>query len=369
MALKNTLDPVTVGERLARWLPEALGVRGPVEVTGLEMPSASGMSSETILFDASWDDGAGTRGLVVRVPPEAGLFPDYDIAREARVMTALAEHSAAPVPAVVAHEATGRVLGSEFLLLERVHGNVPGDDPPFVAGGWVVDLSPADRSTMYDSALRAIAAIQAVDPFAVGLDVLARPDGGGTVIDQELDYWTGFYRWAAGGRPSPLIDEALGLLRERRPQRPDEGLVVSWGDARFGNLMFGADHEVTGVLDWEMATLGHPEVDFGYFLFFDRLYSTGIGAPRLSGFPERGAVIARFQELTGRTMADLDWFEAWAALRGAILLLRVGNLMIEHGQLPADAALPFNNPAAHTLAHLLGLTVPDGAAEWITGHR
>ncbi|MCW3039811.1 MAG: phosphotransferase [Solirubrobacterales bacterium] len=370
MALKNTLEPAAVAGRLAAWLPGALGVDGPVEVTGVLLPTASGMSSETLLFDAAWNTNGERvqRGLVARVPPSVGLFPDYDIAREAQVMTALAEHSDAPVPAVLAHERTGEVLGAEFLLLERAYGEVPGDDPPFVSGGWVVDLEPEARATMYDSALRALAAIQRLDPAAAGLSALrhGNPDGG--VLEQQLIYWREFYAWAAGGRANPLIDAALDRLESTKPA--DHGpLVVSWGDARFGNLMFGEDHEVTAVLDWEMATLGPPEVDFGYWLFFDRLYSSGIGAPRLTGFPERDVAIARFAELTGRPARDLDWFEAWAALRGAILLLRVGNLMIEHGQLPADAALPYNNPAAHVLGALLDLPVPDGAAEWISGNR
>lgn len=367
MALKNTLDPGAVGEKLAAWLPGVLQVEGPVAVTDVAMPTASGMSSETVLLDASYGDS--TRGLVVRVPPEVGLFPDYDIAREARVMTALAAHSDAPVPRVLAHETTGDVLGTPFLLVERAYGRVPSDDPPFVTGGWVVDLSPYERARMYDSALRAIAAIQTLDPVATGLGDLQHADLGSTVIDQELEYWRRFYAWAGGDRRSPLIDAAFDKLTASRPTGGDETLVVSWGDARFGNLMFGDDHEVTAVLDWEMATLGPPEVDFAYFLFFDRLYSSGIGAPRLPGFPDRASAIARFEALTGRTMHDLDWFEAWAALRGAILLFRVGTLMIEHGQLPPDAALPLNNPAAHVLGGLLDLPVPEGPAQWITGNR
>jgi len=329
------------------------------------------MSSETVLLDASWADGAErtSRGLVVRVPPDVGLFPDYDIAREAKVMSALAEHGDVPVPRVLAHESTGDVLGVQFLLIERAYGKVPGDDPPFVTGGWVVDLARAERAKMYDSALRAIAAIQTVDPVAAGLGDLRHAELGDTVVDQELEYWRRFYDWAAGERRSPLVDAALEKLAATRPTQPDRTLVVSWGDARFGNLMFGDDHEVAAIFDWEMATLGRPEVDLGYFLFFDRVYSTGIGAPRLEGFPGRDATIARFQELTGHTVTDLDWFEAWAALRGTILLLRVGNLMIEHGQLPPDAALPLNNPAAHVLAGLLGLQVPQGPAAWISGHR
>ena len=50
-------------------------------------------------------------------------------------------------------------------------------------------------------------------------------------------------------------------------------------------------------------------------------------------------------------------------------MLRVGNLMIEHGFLEKDAPLPFSNPAAHVLAGLLELPTPTGDAGWITGRR
>lgn len=367
MALKNTLDAADVGARLARWLPEALHVDGPVEVTGVEIPHASGMSSETVLCEASWS-GAKPVGLVVRVPPERGLFPDYDIAREAKTMSALAEYGDAPVPRVLAHESSAEVLGAEFLLIERHYGRVPGDDPPFVADGWVLALDPAERSTMYDSALRALSGIQRVDPVTAGLSELRRGDASCNVLEEELAYWRAFYGWAGQDRQSPLIEAALERMETTRPVAAEDEVVV-WGDARFGNMMFGSDNEVTAVLDWELASIGPREVDFAYFLFFDRMYSEGIGVPRLAGFPERDIAVARFEELIGRAVRDLDWFEAFAALRGSILLLRVGNLMIEYGQLPEDAPLPVTNPAALVLASLLDLPAPDGEAGWITGNR
>jgi aminoglycoside phosphotransferase (APT) family kinase protein len=370
MALKNR-DPESIREALAAWLPRVLHTGGPIEISDLHIPSANGMSSETVLFDCSWtqDGRRGSRGLVARIPPrEAALFPDHDLGRDLRVMSALAAHSPAPVPAVVAHETTGTVLGAPFALVDRVHGRVPSDDPPFVTGGWVHELTPPRRAALFDNALRAISEVQQADPVALGLTDLLRPELGDSVIDQELAYWRQFYHWAAGERRSPTIEKAFDILTGTRPDDRDPPVVV-WGDARLGNLMFDDDQNVTGVFDWEMATLGRREVDLGYFLFFDRFYSTGMGLPRLDGFPGRQATIARFEELTGHSVTDLDWFEAWAALRGSILLLRVGAVMIEHGQLPPDAAMPVNNPATQVLAALLNLPAPDGEACWIVGHR
>lgn len=371
MALKNTMEPAAVAERLAGWLPGVLGAADGVAVTDVEIPQTSGMSSQTVLLTATWRGSGGTSrtaGLVLRVPPESGgIFDDTDIAREARVMTAVGHHTPAAVPRVLAHEDTGTVLGSPFLLLERAHGQVPGDDPPFVTGGWVTDLTDAQRARMYDGALATVAAIGGLDPSTAGLEDLGRA-GEGDVLDREIAHWKRFYAWASGELSSSTVEQALEILEADRPESPGRN-AVSWGDARFGNLMFGADQAVTGVFDWEMATLGPPEMDLGYFLFFDRMYSTGIGAPRLGGFPDRAAAISRYEELAGHSVNDIDWYEAWGALRGAILLVRVGVMMIDYGFLPPDAAMPVNNPASQTLAALLELPPPDGESGWITGHR
>jgi aminoglycoside phosphotransferase (APT) family kinase protein len=371
MALLNKLDPQMVAERLTDWLPAVLNATSEITVSDVQMPTASGMSSETILFDASWqaDGESKSLGLVVRIPPsDSGLFPDYDIEREARVMAAIARHSAAAVPGVLALDLSGDVLGTPFVLLERAYGRVPGDDPPFVTGGWVTELSAAQRATMFDNALCAIAEIQKLDPDAVGLGDLGHPGTAATPLGREIEYWKSFYTWAAAGKPSATIDAAFQLLEQDVPSG-SEHVVVSWGDSRFGNLMFDDDLRVSGVFDWEMATLAPPEADFGYFLFVDRMYSSGIGLPPMDGFPAREAAIHRIEELLGRPLERIEWFEAWGALRGTILLQRVGNLMIEQGLLPQDADMPFNNPASQVLAKLLDLPAPAGEAGWITGNR
>jgi aminoglycoside phosphotransferase (APT) family kinase protein len=133
--------------------------------------------------------------------------------------------------------------------------------------------------------------------------------------------------------------------------------------------MFGPDQQVTGVFDWEMAAFGPHELDLGYFLFLHRTYTDGLGVPAPEGFPDRAAMVTRYEELSGLTVRDVDWYEAFAGVRGAILLMRVGTLMIDLGALPPDAAMPLANPASYALAALLGLPAPEAESGWITGNR
>ena len=56
----------------------------------------------------------------------------------------------------------------------------------------------------------------------------------------------------------------LAWLRGRQP-RDDGPPRPCWGDARIGNMIF-RDGRCVAVLDWEMATLGPPQMDLGWFL-------------------------------------------------------------------------------------------------------
>ena len=371
MAVINRLDPATVGECLSAWLPGALPGVTDVTVTGVQVSRSTGMSSESILLDAEWSAGGRRerRGLVARVAPaDGGLFDSYDLAREARVMSALAGATAVAVPRVLAHETDRGVLGAPFMLVERCYGQVPPDDPPFTVAGWVLDLPEEQRAALHDGALRVLAGIHTADWRALDLGFLARPELGVTPLDQLWRRWEGFYAWAGRGRTSPTIDAAWEWLGAHRPAR-ESTPVLCWGDARLGNLMFDGEQRVTGVFDWEMVALGPHELDLGYFLFLNRVYTQGMGVPVPAGFPDRDATVARYEELSGLTVRDLDFYEGFAGVVGAVLLMRVGTLMIELGALPPDAALPVANPASAALAAMLDLPAPTAQAGWITGNR
>jgi hypothetical protein len=128
----------------------------------------------TILFTAAWDDG-GTRRtheLVARVEPQTpGLFELPSLAMEFKLPDIPTyRHTDVPVAPVRWVESDPAVLGSPFLVMDRVDGRVPGDDPPFVVGGWVVELAPADRALLFDNAIAVLAGIHALD-----VDALAQP--------------------------------------------------------------------------------------------------------------------------------------------------------------------------------------------------
>jgi aminoglycoside phosphotransferase (APT) family kinase protein len=189
---------------------------------------------------------------------------------------------------------------------------------------------------------------------------LDRPELGDSPLDQELSFYRGYFAWASEGARNQVIESAFEWLESHRPAEVGP-TVLSWGDARIGNMIFADDLSVAGVLDWEMAALGRPEQDLGWWLFMHRQHTEGFGLPHPEGFPTRTEVIARYEDLTGRSVCDLEYYEVLAALRGAVIMVRLARLMIDAGLLPAESEMAQNNGSSRILADLLGLAAPTGA--------
>jgi aminoglycoside phosphotransferase (APT) family kinase protein len=192
----------------------------------------------------------------------------------------------------------------------------------------------------------------------LGLSVLADPGRGLGGLDQQIPHYQRFFENSAAGEPNPTIEAAFDWVKANRPA--EERLVISWGDARLGNMMFGPDQEVTAVLDWELAGLGSPELDLAWWLFFNRHHTEGVGAPPLPGFPSPAEAVARYQELAGYQVQNLHFYEVFAALRTSVMMVRIAQVMTLGGLLPPGSGMAQSNPASQLLAKLLGLPAPEG---------
>jgi aminoglycoside phosphotransferase (APT) family kinase protein len=370
MALKNLIDPTTARARLEQWYADTHPNADHVHIRDLDIPHANGMSSETVLFDVHWTEGTTLRSrpLVARVAPTSGgLFPRYDLTRERRVIDAVKASTTVPVPATIGVEEDTAVLGAPFLVMERLSGRVPSDDPPFTAEGWVLKLTPEERAALYDNALATMAAIHATDVTPLPADTVGHPNNGAS-LPQQLAHCEELYGWTAGDRTHPVLESGLAWVRANLPAT-EAPIGLSWGDARIGNMMFGEDGQVTGVLDWEMASIGEAELDLAWFLFLNRNHTEGLGLPTPSGFPSREQTIARYEQLLDRPLANFHFHEVFAAVRATTIMMRVGTVLIDAGLLPPEAEMPINNPASQLLAKLLDLQVTANTAAWITGNR
>jgi aminoglycoside phosphotransferase (APT) family kinase protein len=320
----------------------------------------AGISNETFLVDVSAP--AGAERLVVRVEPTDFLvFPAYDLARQVRVMRSLAG-SAVPVPRVLWLEQDPRHLGSAFYGMERIEGEVPSEVPPYHAFGPLLDATPERRARVWWSGVETLAAIHDLDWRERGLAFLGAPGDGTAPLDAQLAYWEDYLRWV-GGPAQPVLQAALAWLREHRyvPRR----VALCWGDARLPNLIFH-DDAVVGVLDWEMAFLGDPEADLGWWIFMDWATSEGYGFPRLAGFPGPEETIDRYAALTSARVEHPLWQEVFAALRFGVIMARIAGRLKAIGAPTPTEDFETDNVATQRLAVLLDLPAPGGGRREVT---
>ncbi len=332
--VRTSRDDVALRERLQSWLARQLPASAEPSVSELSSPSGSGMSSETLLFDATWSRGEGGGSFVARMAPaDADLptFPSYDLSMQARVLKLVGE-CGVPVPAVQWVEMDPEPLGAPFFVMERLEGRVPPDVPPYVLSGWVAEATEAERRTLQNETIATIAAIHAIDPEAHDVSFLELPVAGDTPLRRHVQNQRDYYAWAAGSEPSGLIDRAFEALEKDWPE--ETSCVVSWGDSRIGNVMYEGFRPVA-ILDWEMAALGPRELDLGWLAFmhtfFQKIFE-GMGVPGLPDFLRAEDVAAEYARITGCEVPDLRWYETYAAVRHAIIMTRMSERMAHFGQ-------------------------------------
>ena len=267
------------------------GFRGPLRATRFD----GGQSNPTWLLEA-----ASGRYVLRSQPAGALLASAHAVDREFRVLQAL-RGGAVPVAQGLHLCTDTSVTGAMFYVMAHVDGRVLRD-PSLPA------QTPSQRDAHYDAMLRALAAIHSVDVAAVGLGDFGRP---GNYFSRQVERWTTQYR-ASETQPVPAMAALIDALPARCPA--DDGrIALVHGDFRIDNVMFAPDSpDVAAVLDWELATLGHPLADLGYLCMALRL-PRNPALPGLAGLdraalgiPDEPAMLARYAALTGRPLPD-DW--------------------------------------------------------------
>lgn len=257
MPVPDQRDPEVTRAAMQAWLTGRLTGATEVVVEAVQTPASNGFSAETLMFEAAWQEPAVAHRerLVAKVAPTGfQIFPDPRFAEQFRLLEILSR-TGIPVPQVHWHEPDPAVLGAPFYVMSRVDGDVPTDMPPYHTGGWVTEVTPAERERMWWSGLSVLGEVHRLDVSALGLEFVDQPQYGPTGLRQRLTYYEHYLDWAYHGTV-PVAQQALRWLHEHRPKETREPVLL-WGDARIGNIIYSGG-AAAAVLDWEMATLGQP---------------------------------------------------------------------------------------------------------------
>ena len=355
---KESAEIDRVRSALQPWLSSRMPDCSDVKIGKVSAPGESGFSSETMIVDASWlRDGSHEEDrLVFRCRPEGfTVFEHYDMELQFRCMR-MAGEVGVPVPETLWHEPDESILGQSFLVMRAVEGRVPPDSPPYTIHGFLLEATSEQRHEAYFSVLEAIANLHTLNAANSDLAFLDRGRFGKPGLEQELGYYRNYIDWIAEGREQPTVVLAFEQLTASLPD-PSEP-VFSWGDARFGNVMFETDgFRPVALFDWEMASLAPREQDVGWFLFFPKFFSEAVGLPPLDGVPSDAECVAHYEKCAGVELGDIEWWIRWASVRHAAILARLADKNARAG-IEMDGFTFSNNFATRILATLMDLPQP-----------
>ena len=297
-------------DSVGEWFTQNIdGARGPYTFEQL----AGGHSNLTYKVT----DGAGVAYVLRRPPTGAVLATAHDMAREHRIISAVGT-TAVPVAPALGLCTDLEVNDAPFYVMGFVGGVVlDGAEKveAFFPGG-------AQRRSIGDSVIEVMAALHNADPEACGLGDLGRRDA---YLERQLKRWR--TQWEnSRTRDLPAMEQVADALQAHIPPQVGSGIVH--GDYRLGNMMIGTDARIAAVLDWELCTLGDVMADVGFIMNNwaapgePQITTRGLVMPptEAGGFCSRDEFLARYQDLTGRDVSNVDYYRAFQYWRLAAII-------------------------------------------------
>lgn len=292
---------------LSAWLVDELAMAAPVRIEQI----TGGWSNIT-----SFGIAADGRRVVVRQPPSSHVGGGaHDVVREARICSAL-QCTAVPAPEVLAVCGDPAVAPQPFYVMSPMPGEVVRSAE--IASG----VAPADRRQLGLALIDLLADLQAVDLGAAGLGDLRSST---PYVRRQLRRWRA--QWAATGDTSlSAIDHVAARLEDRAADFDGAAEVLVHQDFRFGNVMVVPDPapRISGLLDWELATVGHPLADLGFLgarvQAPEEVLEDGVDPSAVEGYPSFAELVEHYRRRTGVDTADIQTFVAMSAWRWAIIV-------------------------------------------------
>jgi aminoglycoside phosphotransferase (APT) family kinase protein len=300
--------PVLPGARfdeaaLAGYLRGRLpGFDGEMQVSQFQ----AGQSNPTYRLDTP----AGA--YVLRKKPAGALLPSaHAVDREFTVIRAL--QGRIPVPKVHVYCDDESVLGQPFYVMELVPGRVMPD-------ARLLEAPREERTPLSLELVTVLARLHQVDYREAGLEGFGRPEG---YVARQLARWSKQYA-ASRVEENADMDGLIGWLEANLPGA-DEASIVH-GDYRSHNVIFAPDAaRIAAVLDWELATIGHPIADLAYcclpyYLPPDDVRGFHGETPQALGIPEEAQMLEAYCKAAGRAdVPNWRYFIVFALFRSAAI--------------------------------------------------
>jgi aminoglycoside phosphotransferase (APT) family kinase protein len=134
------------------------------------------------------------------------------------------------------------------------------------------------------------------------------PQGAKTPLEAELAVWDERARHAGSNR-DPGLASLRQYLLEHEPE--DARFALTHGDTNAGNYLFRGE-DVAAVVDWELAAIGDPRSDLGFYAALESIFGGYNGEGR-------SVLTEAYVRVTGSVLKHLDFYEAWGHYRMLVI--------------------------------------------------
>jgi len=256
---------------------------------------------------------------VLRMPPHgANIKSAHDMGREFRVLHLLKPHYA-KVPTPVLYCESADIIGAPFYIMEKLEGiilraqNAPKRQIP-----------AATFQQLSGALVDNLAALHALDIERTGLVQLGKPEG---YVQRQVEGWVKRY-YAAETDKIDSMDVVAQWLQQHLP--PAQAPAFLHNDYKYDNLLLDPDDltRITGVLDWEMSTVGDPLMDLGASLAYwfeagEEEVFKNYNLTWLPGNYTRRQVIDRYAAATGRVLSNISFYYAFGLFKNAVIAQQI----------------------------------------------
>lgn len=298
-AATTTVDEIS--ESLAAWATSMFGV--DALISGVS--SLGGHSQITIGFELSVPSREVER-LVLKLPPPGVVAKNnFDVLQQVPVLQALSAQGV-PAPQARYWAEASEAFKRPFLMMSRLGGASPGDVFADDAGRGIVD-----RDRQFGAAVCTLVQIHSIGQAQLPGWKVVRG------VQQEIDHWMTVVRKSSDEAWIAQAGHVRELLIAGAPAEVPLGLVH--GDYYTNNWMFDGA-ELTGIVDWEGASIGPVLLDLGWLcMMYDSLSWGPLRRKHMGWHPGPDQFIAWYQASSKLDLSHIDWYRALAAYRLACI--------------------------------------------------
>ncbi len=255
------------------------------------------------------------KDFVLRRPPAgAQIKSAHDMGREFRVLSLLKPHyEKIPQPVFYCEDET--VIGAPFYVMEKLPGIIlrAGNAPK-------MNLAPELYQKLSAELVHNLVKIHSIDIISSGLIQLGKPEG---YVQRQTEGWIKRY-YAAETDTVLSMNETAQWLQQQQPAGQTPSLLHN--DYKYDNVLLDENDltRITGVLDWEMATVGDPLMDLGATLAYwfeageEEIFKQ-YNLTWLPGNISRKEVADIYAEQSGRNLSDIRFYYVFGLFKNAVI--------------------------------------------------